>query len=204
MVLIAVGATVFFVLSSHWWLLYGRSVRGTVLDASNSQPIPNAMVVVKWIGSLSGVHGPTYLCYHVALTTTGPDGTFYVPFWWQQTYAGANPVWLQGIWTASMDKPVHVAAYRPGYVVKLWPQSFATGESVVMNMEPVVGTKLERLSYLVGMFDRQMMCDADEKSLIPLHLAAYDGGSAHWRHPPEELKMVDTLAHRAGGRTVRQ
>src|SRR5258705_13766622 len=91
---IAIVALIFLVLSSHWWLLYGRPVRGIVIDASTSAPLVDATVVVKWIGSLSGVHGPSYPCYHVALATTGKDGSFYVPFWWQQTYVGASPSWL--------------------------------------------------------------------------------------------------------------
>jgi hypothetical protein len=181
----------FLVLSSHWWLLYGGPVRGSVLDASTSRPLPNTMVVVKWIGSMSGVHGASYPCYHVVLTKTGEDGHFYVPFWWKQTYAGANS-WAQGIWTTTVERPIEYAAYRPGYVMTQPVYPMGRGDDFNIRMEPFTGATQERLSYLAGPFNREIACSAYEESLLPIYEAAYAEAKAIARSAVEQ-ELLDTI-----------
>lgn len=186
---IAIGSAVVVVglfvmaFASQRWPLSGGPVHGVVLDGTNNRPLADATVVVKWIGHLSGVHGPSYPCYHVALAQSSPEGHFDVPAW--QMKRDDGPSWLRGMSTADMQAPLAVAAYKRGYFIERGPEPFAKDVIVLVKMEPFVGTVQERLSYLSGFIGQPIMCDADDKTLIPIYQAAYEEGKAIAKSPAE-------------------
>ena len=191
---IAVLAIVVSVFVDHWWPLYGGPVGGVVLAATTSEPIPNAFVIVKWRGSVGGgiVHGPRYVCYHVAVARTDSDGKFYVPAWFHDVIFGQGPDWLASVNALSMAQPVEFTAYKSGYAAtNQYP--VARGEDISIKLEPFQGTTLQRLGYLAVELDEKLLaCDADDKTQIPIYQTAYEEGLKIARSP-EELKLVDSL-----------
>jgi hypothetical protein len=188
--LVAVFAATEFVpvLMSNFAPLSGGPVHGVVTDASSNRPLPGALVIVHWIGRLSGSHGPRYPCYYVALAQTDEKGIFNVPQWKMSRDAG--PGWLRGMSTDNFEKPIEIHAYKPGYVFDLGPMAFATNEEISLRMAPFSGTVQARLGYLFSPFEGNAKCDVDNKTLIPLYQAMYDEARASAR-TPSELDLVD-------------
>ena len=189
---IAIGAVVIGVFVDHWWPLYGGPVRGIVIDATTSRPLPDAIVVVKWRGHLGGVHGPRYPCYHVALARSDGEGKFIVPSWFYDVITGKGPEWLVSVDAHRTDKPIEYIAYKPGYFIPQQPYPVGPRDDIVVRMQPFVGTTLQRLTYLSDFTDQPIMCEADDKTLIPIYDAVYQEAKST-AASPQELELTDSL-----------
>lgn len=177
-------------LVSNFAPLTGGPVHGVVVDANTNLPLQGATVIVHWVGHLSGSHGPSYPCYHVALAQSNEKGIFNVPKWNMSREDGHS--WTRGMTTSDMEKPIKVLAYKPGYVLEQGRVGFSVDEEVLLRMAPFVGSVMSRLSDLVSPFSYHVMCDADDKSLLPLYKAMYDEAAATAK-TSEELKLADHL-----------
>jgi hypothetical protein len=139
--------------------------------------------LIKWRGTLPTIHSNSVPCYHVELATTDENGRYHTNAWfiWTKDHAP----WVAQI---SQTGPIEGVIYKRGYAM---PSRYQ-GNPARILAEPFKGTTQERLNYLVGPFDRDIMCDADDKSQIPIYQAAYEEGKAN-AQSIEELELVDTL-----------
>ena len=163
--------------------LTGDAVDGVVVDATTQQPIPGAMVLLKWRGVLPTVHSNSVPCYHAELATTDAQGRFHTNAWRVETKDHVD--WLGYVTPREPPEPV---AYKPGYAM---PRRYQDDPRRVL-LEPFLGTTLERLDYMTGPFDRQLICEADNKTIIPAYQAAYAEAQSI-AQTPQELALVDTL-----------
>lgn len=164
--------------------LGGRALEGVVLDATTLQPVPGAMVLIKWRGTLPTIHSNSVPCYHVELATTDENGRYHTNAWfiWTKDHAP---------WVAHINQtgPIEPIVYKAGYVMQKRSQDDWTR----VLIEPFKGTALERLGYLSGTFYQyESSCDADTKSQIPLYQAAYQEGISLARSTLE-LRELDSL-----------
>lgn len=126
-----------------------------VLDEDTREPIEGAIVVARWIGTISQLVDSQTTCYHVESTTTDSQGRYRIPAWAKMPgKVGHNEV--------------QYTAYKAGYVHTRTDR--ATGDQYLRRDKR--GAK-ERLEYL----DRAaVFCpDADEsmRKLLPLYKALY-------------------------------
>ena len=177
------GASLLVLLGCGKSVLTGGPVDGVVLDATNQQPIANALVVVKWHGVLPTIHSNSVPCYHVEVATTDAAGRYHVNRWRFETKGHAE--WISQV---NETGPILPVAYKPGYVMPLRRQD----DPVRVFMEPFRGTTRERLIYLTDRFDREIMCEADDKSLISLYRSAYEEGKTIARSSGD-AEFVDIL-----------
>lgn len=190
-ILAVFGAIEFFpVLMSNYAPLSGGPVHGVVSDAKSNEPLAGAIIIVHWIGHLSGSHGPRYPCYYIALARSDENGVFDVPKW--KLSRDDGPRWYRGMTTDNIEEPIETLAYKPGYFLERSPVTSAVNKDVSLKMEPFVGSVQKRLGYLVSPFGRHVMCDADDKALIPLYQAMYDEAKAS-ATTAEELKTANYL-----------
>jgi len=180
---VLVGVSLFLVAGCDKSVLNGGPVDGVVLDATTQQPIANAMVVIKWHGVLPTIHSNSVPCYHVELAATDAIGRYHINRWRFETKGHAE-------WIAQVNEtgPIVPVAYKPGYVMPLRRQD----DPKRVLLEPFEGKTQDRLLYLIDRFDREIMCEADDKTLIPIYQAAYEEGRTIARSP-QELRLVDTL-----------
>jgi hypothetical protein len=165
-------------------VLTGGPVDGVVVDATTQQPIAGAMVLVKWRGVLPTIHSNSVPCYHAELATTDAQGRYHINSWRVETKGHVE--WMAHI---SQTGPVEPVAYKAGYRMSARQQEDTMG----VLMDPVRGTTLQRLGYLAAeLDDRQLACDADEKTQIPIYRAAYEEG-ARLAQTPTEQRIVDSL-----------
>lgn len=52
-----------------------------VLDEDTHQPIKGAIVVARWVGTISALVDSQTTCYHVESTTTDAQGRYQLPAW---------------------------------------------------------------------------------------------------------------------------
>lgn len=128
---------------------------GVVLDGEIRQPIEGAIVVARWIGTISQLVDSQTTCYHVESTRTDAQGRYRIPAWTKLPgKVGHNEV--------------QFTAYKAGYVHTRTDR--ATGDQYLRVDKR--GSK-ERFEYL----DRAaVFCpDADEsmRELLPLYKALY-------------------------------
>jgi len=164
--------------------LTGKAVDGMVIDATTQQPIPGAMVLLKWRGVLPTVHSNSVPCYHAELATTDEQGRYHTNAWRVETKGHVE--WLGYV---SPSEPPEPVAYKPGYVM---PARYQADPRRVM-MEAFHGTTSERLRYLVGTFyQNEVTCDADIKTPIPIYQAAYEEASKI-AGAPEDQGVLDSI-----------
>ncbi len=191
------------VLMSNYAPLSGGPVHGVVTDASNNLPLPGTIVIVHWIGHLSGSHGPRYPCYYVALAQSNENGIFDVPKWKMARDAG--PSWTRGMTTDNIEKPIEIHAYKPGYIFDLGPMPFAKNEEVSTKDGTLRGQRASAIGCtLFSPFERHAMCEADDKTLIPLYQAMYRRGKSKCYRPRQNWIWLKSLAHCSRKRAVRK
>jgi hypothetical protein len=165
-------------------VLTGKAVDGVVIDATTQQPIPGAMVLLKWRGVLPTSHSNSVPCYHAELATTDAQGRYHTNAWRVETKGHVE--WLGYV---SPSEPPEPVAYKPGYVM---PARYQSDPRRVL-LDPFRGTTLDRLEYLTGKFYLyEATCDADIKTPIPIYQAAYEEGGKI-AQTPAERKRVETL-----------
>ena len=116
--------------------LSGGPIEGRVLEVGTNKPIPGAIVVVRWTGSMFAFVESQTKCVHVETATTDAEGYYKVAFW-----VGTFPGWIQ-------DLRPDATAYKVGYMRS--PEYFKqqSYRKNVELMEPFKGLSGERLEYL--------------------------------------------------------
>ena len=157
--------------------LSGEAIEGKVLEEGTNQPIPNAIVVARWIGTaFSFVESPT-VCVHVLTTTTDAEGKYRFPAWRKE-----SP--LKGV----RDVRPIVTAYKPGYQLA---QSYPANNPLLKSF---AGTREERLKYLERLSSATRCGEAkeSEKNLLPFKKALYEEAHAI-AVSKEDKEIVETL-----------
>lgn len=142
----------------------GKELRGVIVNAETGEPIPDAIVVAKWITSSGTAGGSELVCFHVGTATANAAGEYYMPAWRQK-----SP------FSAKYERDIFVYAYKAGY---RWQYRFPPEEGYITQyitdkLVPFHGTAKERLEYLdyVG---RNLLCFSggeSKKALLPLQNA---------------------------------
>lgn len=101
---------------------------GIVLDGDTRQPIEGAVVVARWIGTLSLLVDSQTTCYHVESATTDAQGRYRIPAWAKMPgKVGHNEV--------------QYTAYKLGYVHTRTDR--ATGDQILRRDKRGVKERLE-------------------------------------------------------------
>ena len=142
----------------------GKELRGVIVNADTGKPIPDAIVVAKWITSTGTAGGSELVCFHVGTATTNAAGEYYMPAWRQR-----SP------FSAKYERDIMVYAYKPGYRAqhRFPPREGYITEYIKDKLVPSQDTAKERLEYLdhVG---RNTLCFQARESvgaLLPLQKA---------------------------------
>ena len=142
----------------------GKELRGVIVNADTGQPIPDAIVVAKWITSSGTAGGSELVCFHVGTATTNAAGEYYMPAWRQK-----SP------FSAKYERDVTVYAYKPGYRAqyRFPPREGYITEYIKDKLVRSQETARKRLEYLdhVG---RNTLCFQARESvgaLLPLQKA---------------------------------
>ena len=61
--------------------LSGEAIDGKVIEEGSGKPIPDAIVVARWIGDLPGIADSKTVCYHVLSAKSDSQGNFDLPAW---------------------------------------------------------------------------------------------------------------------------
>lgn len=156
-------------------------VTGQVLEAETRKPIPDALVVGLWYGtSAPGFFvDSTTVCYHVAHTTTDPNGRYTLP-----------PTEKERKYQDG-DHYTAIWAYRRGY------EDARRREGNTVLLQPSTGGRGERLKYLLH-FSSLVGCygAGEEKSLVPVYKALYDEAKIH-ATSDKDKDALQTIRRRA-------
>ena len=142
--------------------LSGQAIQGHVLEEGTHKPIPGAIVIVRWVGSVSKIVDAQNVCVHVESTLTDAQGRYHTPAWSAPSTVG--PSFMVS------DLEPSMTAYHPGYTFATIPS-----EKDTVWLKPFVGSRGERLKYLESFTG--MQCGKREdyaKQLIPLYRAIYE------------------------------
>ena len=144
----------------------GKELRGVIVNADTGEPIPDAIVVAKWITSSGTAGGSELVCFHVGTATTNGAGEYYMPAWRHK-----SP------FSAEYERDIFVDAYKAGY---RWQYRFPPREGYITEyisdkLVPFQGTTKERLEYLDYVWRNTSCFSAYESmsALLPLRRALY-------------------------------
>jgi len=117
----------------------GKELRGVIVNADTGEPIPDAIVVAKWITSTGTAGGSELVCFHVGTATTNSAGEYYMPAWRQK-----SP------FSAKYERDITVYAFKPGYRAqyRFPPREGYITEYIKDKLVPSQETAKERLKYL--------------------------------------------------------
>jgi len=150
------------VLSLPACALSGGAIEGQVLEEGTNKPVAQAIVTVKWVGSVSKFVDSQSVCVHVETAHTDEQGRYRTPAWSAASTVG--PAIL-----VSRLIPVFTA-YKPAYRQAEKETDFP------LYLKPFTGGREERLEYLKKT-SRATGCHAageSEKNLLPLRNALYE------------------------------
>lgn len=143
--------------------LSSELIEGRVLEEGVDKPIPDAIVVVRWIGRTTS--GSMFVeardvCYHVEMAATDEKGRYQTKGWSQEQHKD---------YTLKFDH-MRVDAYKRGYGLS---QAIPRNDENVY-LAPFKGTREERLKYLMNLSGLASCYGAkDEKALFPIQKALY-------------------------------
>ena len=162
--------------------LSGGPVSGEVLEERTNQPIPGAIVMVRWKGDLPGFADSKTVCYHVESTVSDETGGYRIAAWSKEAAAD----WQ----TRIINKEFVVVAYKVGYGFS----NQSSQKEEIEYLAPFTGTSGERLGYLKRVSDGTKCDEAGERIMnrLPLEKAIYEEAKAI-AQTPEEKKIVETL-----------
>lgn len=177
----------------------GDVLEGSVLEQGTNKPIPGAIVVARWKGTVGGLGHSQTMCFHVETTTTDAQGRYRIPPWQKPYEAGIyDPSSVVSVYKPGYE----TTNYRKGrlyrredrkYVVTLNakpndPKIVDTLKEAQMAvgindhyLKPFTGTRGERLEYLSYRVISGMSCsEAREsyKNLYQLYRTAYEEAAA--------------------------
>ena len=142
----------------------GKELRGVIVNADSGEPIPDAIVVAKWITSSGTAGGSNLVCFHVGTATTDAAGEYYMPAWRQK-----SP------FSAKYERDITVYAYKPGYRAqyRFPPREGYITEYIKDKLVPSQETAKERIEYLDHLGRNTLCFQARESvgALLPLQKA---------------------------------
>lgn len=139
--------------------LVGLGTAGQVLEEGTEKPIPNAIVVVRWAGSLPAFTEARAVCVHVETTTTDQEGRYRTPAWHAPSTVGPAPIVQTHVGPSAY-------AYKPGY-------EYVDTRGETVYLKPFAGTREARLRYLSrAAISRNYKGDID-MAFLPLYKALY-------------------------------
>lgn len=147
------------VLSLPACALSGNAIAGKILEEGTDKPIPNAIVIVLWDGSVPSLADSHSVCVHVDTTVTDSKGNYHFAPWRKRSKFG--PV---------IDVGPVVSAYKAGY------EQMLLGEPQSAHLAPFRGERVKRLQYIERLKQATAHCaspNAEGKNLIPLYQALY-------------------------------
>lgn len=181
MKLIRLASLLFLSLSVLGCSISGDAISGKVVDQQTEKPIPDAVVVARWIGDLPGWVDSKTVCYHTLSTMSDPEGNFHFPKWkkggteWQRKIKRGHG---------------YVIAYKVGYVF------VETKSNNIVYLTAFAGTREERLRYLVSLFGATGCGaqDESEKNRIPLLKGLYEEAQSLARTKEDE-RLVESIRY---------
>jgi hypothetical protein len=161
-----------------------QPVQGQVLEEGTNKPVANALVVGRWMGTVThGIVESRTVCYHVESTTTDAEGRFTLPPT-EKEYKYRDG-----------DHYTSITVYKLGYEAYL-PPGYARSEAYRQNiryLQPFAGGREERLKYLERAEQSIRTCrspQAEEKNLLPLYRAFYEEAKSLAK-TKEDQKIAD-------------
>lgn len=153
-----------------------------VLDEETQLPIEGAIVVARWIGTISQLVDSQTTCYHVESATTDAQGQYSIPSWTK----------LPGkVHHNAIEVTVYKAGYRQVWVNK------ATGNQYLKRDIGSVEERLEYLKWLHG----TTRCGAQnesENNRLPLLKALYEDVKLHGggkKSAPNEMSPMESIQY---------
>lgn len=161
--------------------LVGLGTGGQVLEEGTEKPIPDAIVVVRWAGSLPAFTEARAVCVHVETATTDREGHYITHAWRAPSTVGPAPL-------VQMNVGPSAYAYKPGY-------EYVDTRGETVYLKPFTGGREARFKYLVRTFGSGCgATDGSEKSSIPLLKAQYEEAQA-LAQSPEEKRILEFLLY---------
>lgn len=153
--------------------LSGKAVTGQVLEEGTSKPIADAIVVIRWTGTVSAIVDSKGVCVHVDATTTDANGRYQFAAWRKPSSIG--PV---------SDVGAVVSAYKAGYE----QQHYGIDSTVRLTL--ATAENMPRLDYL-SRFAGGVHCDVEsDVKLLPLYKAIYNEASSNAETMEERRKVL--------------
>lgn len=145
--------------------LSGGPVSGQVLEEGTLKPIPGAIVVGRWIGSVPAFAESRTVCVHVESSVTDQEGKYTLPRWSKPSTVGPLVLHLEPV----------VSAYKPGYGLPTKPSQ----KEDVVYLAPFKGDVKKRFEYLDRVISGASCGGAGEsrKTLYRLQRALYEEAS---------------------------
>lgn len=159
--------------------LFGLATEGQVLEEGTNKPIPNAIVVLRWVGVVPVIGHASTACVHVESATTDKEGQYRTSAWRAPSTVGPAPIMQTRIGPGA-------SAYKPGY-------EYVDTKAEVVYLKPFTGTRKERLEYLSFRVISGTSCGSageSYKNLYRLHRAVYEEAAA-LAQTPEEKKLAE-------------
>jgi len=135
--------------------LAGGPYEGLVRDKATGDPIPGALVMVKWMGTTPSIHSSRPLCYHQAVVMTGTDGRFRVPAWSETTARRGDPTWLPYVTPLQIEEFV----FKPAYLDT--PMHGRARDPRQIKLEAFNGSLKEWMEFLYELRGRSV-CEGDD------------------------------------------
>jgi len=114
--------------------LVGVATEGQVLEEGSEKPVPDAIVVVRWAGSLPAFAHAQSVCVHVQTATTDNEGRYHTKAWSAPSTVGPAPIVQANVGPSAY-------AYKPGY-------EYVDTQGETVYLKPFTGGRGERLHEL--------------------------------------------------------
>ena len=155
----------------------GKAIDGKVVEQGSHKPIPNAIVIARWHGTVSALVDAQTVCMHVEFATTDAQGNYRLPSWRKPSTMG--PVF---------DVQPTVTAHKPGYrLAEEYPET-------TPMLVSFTGSRWEKLEYLKRVSNAAGCSDKKEieRNLLPLYRALYEEAKGI-AVTKEDREKVETL-----------
>lgn len=157
--------------------LFGAVTEGQVLEEGTNRPIPDAIVIVRWVGVVPAIGHASSACVHVENATTDKDGRYRTPAWNAPSTVGPAPLMQTRIGPGAY-------AYKPGY-------EYVDTRGETVYLKPFTGGRGGRFKYLERTYGSGCgATDGSEKNSIPLLKAQYEEAKS-LAQTLEEKRMLE-------------
>ena len=171
------------VLSLPACALSGGAIEGQVLEEGTHKPVAEALVVVKWVGSVSKFVDSQSVCVHVESAVTDNEGRYRTPSWSAPSTVGPEIL-------VSRLIPVFTA-YKPA------TRQVEKETDFPLYLKPFTGGRGERIKYLSRLSGVARCGESGDskKNLLPLYRALLDEAKSIANTTVEEKKTVEFLLY---------